>query len=84
MFDELDYDRCINHPYICYGGGGKSPKVQTIQATPPPPPPAEEATMVEFTDEELDKAKQTSKTQGAKSLQIPLGTIGTAGTVGTV
>jgi len=69
-----------------YGGGGKSPSVQTVAATPPPPPPpAEEATMKEFIDEETDKAKTKAKTQGAKSLQIPLvGTAGDSSTVGSV
>lgn len=68
----------------CYGGGGKSPSVQTVAAVPSPAPPAEEAKMKEFTDPLLDKAKVLSKTQGANSLQIPLGNLGTSGSIGTV
>lgn len=68
----------------CYGGGGKSPSVQTVAATPPPAPPAEEAKMKEFTDPEVEKKKVLSKTQGANSLQIPLGGLGTSGSIGTV
>ena len=68
----------------CYGGGGKSPSVQTVAATPPPAPPAEEAKMKEFTDPLLDKAKVLSKTQGANSLQIPLGQISGGSGIGTI
>lgn len=81
----IGLNRAVEDPIVCYGGGGKDPSVQTIEATPPPPPPAEEATMEEFKDEETDKAKTKAKTQGAKSLQIPLvGTVGNSSTVGTV
>ena len=65
------------------GGGGKSPKVQTVAATPTPAPPAEEAKMTEFTDPTKEASKTKAKTQGAASLQIPLGTVGTAGAIGT-
>ena len=68
----------------CYGGGGKSPSVKTVAAVPPPAPPAEEAKMKEFTDPEVEKKKVLSKTQGANSLQIPLGGLGTSGSIGTV
>ena len=67
---------------IACGGGGKGGGTTTIAATPPPPPPEEEAKMTEFTDEEADKLQRKAITQGAKSLQIPLGGVGTA-TVGT-
>ena len=68
---------------IACGGGGKGGGTTTIAATPAPPPPEEEATMTEFTDEEADKLQRKTITQGAKSLQIPLG--GTTGstTLGT-
>ena len=66
-----------------YGGGGKSPSVQTVAATPTPAPPAEEAKMKEFVDPELEKAKVKAKTHGATSLQIPLGSVG-SGSIGTV
>jgi len=82
--DEINLNRAIADPLVCYGGGGKAPSVQTVETPPPPAPPSEEATMEEFTDETLDKSKRKAKTQGAKSLQIPLGTIGDTTTVGTV
>lgn len=82
--DLKDLNRSIRDPLICYGGGGKSPSVQTVAATPTPAPPAEEATMREYTDPNADKTKLKAKTQGATSLQIPLGSLGTSGTVGTV
>lgn len=77
--------RTLNGYEARYGGGGKgsAPTVQTVAATPPPAPPAEEATMKEFSDPELDKAKVKAKTSGATSLQIPLGTVG-SGSIGTV
>jgi len=75
--------RTLNGYDARYGGGGKSPSVQTVAATPPPAPPADEATMKEFSDPELDKAKVKAKTSGATSLQIPLGTVG-SGSIGTV
>lgn len=77
-------DRCKKDPLICYGGGGKSPSVQTVAATPAPAPPVEEATMREYTDPNADKNKVKAKTQGATSLQVPLGGLGTSGSVGTV
>lgn len=70
---------------VCYeGGGGKSGSVQTVAATPTPAPPAEEATMKEFTDPNAEKSKLKSKTQGATSLQIPLGGIAGSSSIGTV
>lgn len=67
---------------VACGGSGKGGGTTTIAATPPPPPSEEEAKMTEFTDEEADKLQRRALTQGAKSLQIPLGDVGTA-TVGT-
>ena len=69
---------------VACGGGGKGGGGGTtvVPATPPPPPPEEEATMTEFTDEEANKLQRKALTQGAKSLQIPLGSSGTS-TVGT-
>ena len=58
---------------MVYPGGGKGAPAPI--ATPPisAPPPVEEATLETVaTDEETKKAQ----TLGAKSLQIPLGTIG--------
>lgn len=57
-------------------GSKSAPTVQPI-STPPPsaPAPVEEATMEEFTDVELDKQKRLATTKGAKSLQIPLGSM---------
>lgn len=63
--------------------GGSSPTVQTIAATPAPAPANTEAALTPFVDEDLEKKKRESKTQGTKSLQIPLGTIGGASTIGT-
>lgn len=62
---------------------GGAPKVETVAATPPPAPPSEEAQLEEFTDEETERRKRETKTQGTQALQIPLGgtTTGTA-TVG--
>ena len=67
---------------VACGGGGKGGGTTVVAATPPPPPPEEEAMMTEFTDEEADKLQRKAITQGAKSLQIPLGSSGTS-TVGT-
>ena len=69
---------------IACGGGGKSGGGTTVvpATPPPPPPPEEEAMMTEFTDEEADKLQRKAIIQGAKSLQIPLGSTGTS-TVGT-
>lgn len=83
--EQLESRQSISNSVVCYGGGGKSPEVKTVEAPPPPAPPAEEATMQDFTDPTVDKKKTKAKTQGAKSLQIPLvGTTGTNATVGTV
>ena len=72
-------------PVVCHGGGGKGGGTTTeyIPAPIPPAPPAEEATMEEFTDEEEMKNQRKAMIEGAKSLQIPLGTAG-GSTVGTV
>ena len=80
----MRYKRMISYwGSTTQGGGGKGGGGTTvIPATPPPPPPEEEATMTEFTDEEADKLQRKAITQGAKSLQIPLGSAGTS-TVGT-
>ena len=67
------------------GGGGKGGgTVQTIAATPEPAPPAEEAKMTEYTNKDTQKDKVKAKTQGATSLQIPLGTVGSGSSIGTV
>ena len=66
------------------GGSSKTPTVQTVAATPTPAPPVEEAKMTPFTDPTKDAQKAKAVSQGAASLQIPLGTIGSTGTVGTV
>lgn len=75
--DTLDLTRSLESVFVeCYGGGGKGGSPQVIQtpATPPPAPPAEEPMMEEFTDEDEEKRVRKAMTQGAKSLQIPLGT----------
>ena len=83
--DTLDLTRSLQSLFVeCYGGGGKGgTRTIEVPATPPPAPPAEEATMVEFRDEEEEKRTRKAMTQGAKSLQIPLGT-STTSNVGTV
>jgi len=78
---------CSLYSVAKYGGGKSGPAVETVAATPTPAPAAAEATMEEFEDEELTKEKTAAKTQGAKSLQIPLGTLASvapSATVGTV
>ena len=67
---------------VACGGSGKGGGTTVVPATPPPPPPESEAKMTEFTDEEAAKLQRKALTQGAKSLQIPLGSLGTS-TVGT-
>ena len=64
---------------------GSSPSVQTIEATPEQAPEESEASAVleEFTDEEAEKKKRKTKTQGASALQIPLGATSGGSTVGT-
>lgn len=75
--DILDLTRSLQSVFVeCYGGGGgKGGGTRTIEvpATPPPAPPAEEPMMEEFTDEDEEKRTRKAMTQGAKSLQIPLG-----------
>ena len=79
----MRYKRMVSYWGVTtQGGGGKGGGTTVVPATPPPAPPAEEAMMTEFTDEEADKLQRKAITQGAKSLQIPLGGVGTA-TVGT-
>lgn len=67
---------------------GSAPSVQTVQATPEPAPApsVEEATLEEFSDEEVETKKRKTKTQGTKALQIPLGvpTDTTTSSIGTV
>ena len=55
-------------------GGGKG-AVQPIKTPPPLAPEPETAPMMEVAPEE--EYKKEAKTQGAKTLQIPLGTIST-------
>ncbi len=64
--------------------GGGSPKVETVAAVPAPAPASNDASLEEFTDEELDAKKKQTKTKGTKALQIPLGTTGDAKTIGVV
>lgn len=72
------------HDRVCFGGGGsKGGGTTTIAATPAPPPPEAEAKMTEFTDEEANKLQRKALTQGAKSLQIPLGSTAGSTTLGT-
>ena len=79
----MRYKRMISYWGVTtQGGGGKGGGTTVVPATPPPPPPEEEAMMTEFTDEQADKLQRKAITQGAKSLQIPLGSTGTS-TVGT-
>lgn len=84
--DTLDLTRTLPSLFVeCYGGGGKGgggTRYIEVPATPPPAPPAEEATMEEFTDEDEEKRTRKAMTQGAKSLQIPLGVSATS-SVGT-
>lgn len=54
----------------------------TIEAITPAGAPIEEATLKEFSDEELEAKKRKAKKSGTKSLQIPLGGIGGAISVG--
>lgn len=73
------------HDRVCFGGGGSKGGGGTtvVPATPAPPPPEAEAKMTEFTNEEADKLQRKALTQGAKSLQIPLGTTTGSATLGT-
>ena len=71
----MRYKRMISYWGVTtQGGGGKGSTPTVVAATPPPPPPESEAMMTEFTNEEADKLQRKALTQGAKSLQIPLGT----------
>jgi hypothetical protein len=65
---------------------GSKPSVQPIAATPEQAPQESEASAVleEFTDEEAEKKKRETKTQGTSALQIPLGTTTGGSTVGVV
>ena len=75
------------NPLICYGGGkGGGAAPQPIYTPPPAAPVTEAAAMVEtITPEEEFKKKKQAQTQGAKSLQIPLGdATQTPSTIGTV
>ncbi len=53
--------------------GSKAPTVTEAAVAPPPAPASEDAMLEEFTDEDIDKKKKKAKTEGAASLQIPLG-----------
>lgn len=68
---------------VCGGGGKSGGGTTVVPATPPPPPPEAEAKMTEFTNEEADKLQRKAITQGAKSLQIPLGSTAGSTTLGT-
>jgi len=71
---------------VAFGGGGKGGGTTVVPAPPPPPPPPppeEEAQMTEFTDEEANKLQRKAITQGAKSLQIPIGGTTDSATLGT-
>lgn len=83
--DYMSLDRAIPHPFECFGGGGKGggTTTTTIAATPEPPPPAEQAKMTEYVDPNTSKQKQKAKTQGATSLQIPLGGVSNSASIGT-
>ena len=81
--DYMSLDRAISHPFECFGGGGKGGTPTTIAATPEPAPPAEQAKMTEYVDPNTQKQKTKAKTQGATSLQIPLGGVGTTASIGT-
>lgn len=45
--------------------------------------PVDEATLVEFSDDELEARKKKSKRRGTRSLQIPLGGVGGTSGIGT-
>ena len=82
----MRYKRMISYWGVTtQGGGGKgsSPAPVTVAAPPPPAPPETEAKMTEFTDEEANKLQRKALTQGAKSLQIPLGATTGNSIVGT-
>ncbi len=64
--------------------GGSAPKVETIAVAPTPAPASDDASLEEFSDEELDAKKKKTKTQGTKALQIPLGSTGGGKTIGVV
>jgi hypothetical protein len=75
------------NPLICNGGGKGGAAPQPIFTPPPAAPATEAAAMVDVVtpEDELKKKKQ-AQTQGAKSLQIPLGDVSpiAASTIGTV
>lgn len=69
---------------VAFGGSGKGGGGATVvPSVPAPPPPESEAMMTEFTNEEADKLQRKALTQGAKSLQIPLGSTAGSTTLGT-
>lgn len=68
---------------IACGGSGKGGGTTVVPSVPAPPPPEAEAKMTEFTNEEADKLQRKALTQGAKSLQIPLGSTAGSTTLGT-
>ncbi len=75
------------NPLVCYGGGKGGSAPQPIYTPPPAAPATEQAAMVDvITPEEELKKKKLAQTQGAKSLQIPLGDVTpvATSTIGTV
>lgn len=89
---DFDYDTgCLielDGGFDCFGGGGKGAPAPTYTPPPAAPAVAEAATMKTADDlESQDAMKKKQQTQGAKSLQIPLGgdtTTGTSTPIGTV
>lgn len=89
---DFNYDtgcllECDSYSLDCFGGGGKGSPEPTY--TPPPAAPAVQEAATMKTTEELqsqDAMKKKQQTQGANSLQIPLGgttTSTTATPIGT-
>lgn len=75
------------NPLVCNGGGKGGSALQPIYTPPPAAPATEQAAMVDvITPEEELKKKKLAQTQGAKSLQIPLGDVTpvATSTIGTV
>ncbi len=71
-----------------FGSKSSAPAVvETVAAVPAPAPAApasSDASLEEFSDEELDAKKKKTKAQGTKALQIPLGSTGETKTIGVV
>ena len=86
---DFDYDTgCLKELTDCldvFGGGGKGGSTQPTYTPPPAAPSVQEAATMK-TAEDLaaqDVMKKKQQTQGAKSLQIPLGTDTTGTTTAT-